>query len=83
VALSVSLAVCSLAVDFLGMAPALLQLAGAVPFLWVVAMDFFVNVVSFWMSWLSHFWDFSLFQFCWYIFFFVFIWSFIARLIHL
>jgi hypothetical protein len=83
VALSVSLAACFLAVDSFGMAPALLQLAGAVPFLRVFAMDFFVNTISFWMSWLSHFWDFSLFQYVWYIFFFVFIWSFVARLVHL
>jgi hypothetical protein len=79
-----SLGVCSLAVNSVWNGPALLQLAG--PFLfsfWVVAMDFFVNTISFWMSWLSHFWDFSLFQFVWYIFLFVFIWSFVARLIHL
>ena len=66
-----------------GDGPALLQLAGPSLFLLVLAMDFFINVVSFWMSWLSLFWDFSLFQFFWYIFFFVFIWSFVARLIHL
>lgn len=79
----VSSGVCSLVIDLLGW-PGVASARRAIPFFFMVlAMDFFVNVVSFWMSWLSHFWDFSLFQYVWYIFFFVFIWSFVSRLVHL
>ena len=42
-----------------------------------------VDTLSFWMSWIANFWTVSLFQYFWFIFLLVFIFSFIRRLIHI
>ena len=41
------------------------------------------DVISFWLSWIIHFWDYALFQYFWFVFFLAFIWLLIRRFIHL
>lgn len=53
--------------------------SGRALFLEVVMVD----TLSFWMSWIANFWSVSLFQYFWFIFLLVFIFSFIRRLIHI
>lgn len=41
------------------------------------------DVISFWLSWIIHFWDYTLFQYFWFVFFLAFIWLLIRMFIHI
>lgn len=41
------------------------------------------DLILFWLRWLVNFWNISVFRYFWFIAFFVFIWLYIRRLMHI
>ena len=54
--------------------------AGGLFFFEVLSMT---DLILFWLRWLVDFWNISVFRYFWFIAFFVFIWLFIRRLMHI